>query len=633
MRTTLTLPRLRPVGLLVALAAVLVTPASAAQADGPSLRPCSGVPELPAARCGSVRVPLDRANPSLGTTDVAFALVPRRDASRPSLGTIVYNPGGPGAPAITSDGAAFAHSLASVRERRELLLVDPRGTGRSEPLNCAPLSDVGLAFASRRRAVAAVGECGRELGNRAGLYGTAAIADDFEAVRATLGLENLDLWGDSYGTYLMPVYAARHPQHVRSMVLSGAAPIEFDPWGRDRLAAARRAIRLVCARTRSCRGDAVLRDLARLATRLRREPVPLTVVAGDRRFSARIDEGALAAVVYAGGDASHYGRIPAVAASALAGDTAPLRRLVEQYALKSAFAIAQPSILNFAQNIATACHDYPRVFSYADPPAARRAAYERALRAIDPSEFRPFSPTGWTQAGFDALDNCIEWPDDPTAGPPLAPGTQFPDVPVLVLSGDLDANTPSLAGRQAAAQFRRATFVEIPNERHTPTGTACATTLGTRFIATLTVNPRRCAGSKPPPHVIGRAPRRAAELPLAGSSGTPTQRRALGLVVATVGDLEEQAPTILGWGAAGGLRGGRYVAAPKRTIRLLAVRVVRGARVSGALALGRGDRLQGTLRLAGTGVADGRLRVRLAPNGRGRATGVLDRRPVDLAFR
>jgi hypothetical protein len=90
MRTTLTLPRLRPVGLLVALAAVLVTPESAAQADSPSLRPCSGLPELPAARCGSVRVPLDRANPSLGTTDVAFALVPRRDASRPSLGTILY---------------------------------------------------------------------------------------------------------------------------------------------------------------------------------------------------------------------------------------------------------------------------------------------------------------------------------------------------------------------------------------------------------------------------------------------------------------------------------------------------------------------------------------------------------------
>lgn len=418
-------------------------------------------------------------------------------------------------------------------------------------------------------------------------------------MRATLGLEKLDLWGDSYGTYLMLVYAARHPEHVRSMVLSGAAPLDFDPWGRDRLAAARRAIRLVCARTRACRGTAVIRDVARLANRLRRNPVRSRVIAGARRFSARIDEGALAALVYAGGDPSYYGRIPAAAESALAGDMAPLRRMAETYALGVAASLADPSFLNPAQNLATACHDYPRAFSFADPPPARRDAYERALRAIDPSEFWPFSPDGWTDAGFDAVDNCIEWPDDPTAGPPVAPGTPLPDVPVLVLSGDLDANTPSFAGRQAAAQFQHATFVEIPNQGHTPTGTPCATAVGARFIATLTANTRACADTGTPPHVVGRPPRRAAELPLVGSAGTRAQRRALGLVVATVGDLQDQAATIAGWGAAGGLRGGRYVARRNRTIQLVGVRVVLGARVSGALTLGAGDRLNGTFRLAG----------------------------------
>ena len=626
--------RLRSIGMLVpALAAALVVAPPASAQDGPTLARCSGLPGLPAARCGSLRVPLDRVNPGLGTTEVAFALVPRRHASRPSLGTIVHNPGGPGAAAINTDGVDFAKSLASVRSRREVLLVDPRGVGRSEAISCPAFTDVGLAFAPRGRLLAAVGACGRELGNRAGVYGTAAIADDIEAVRATLGLENLHLWGDSYGTYLMPVYAARHPEHVRSMVLSGAAPIEFDSWGRDRLGAARRAIQLVCARTRACRGGGVLRDVARLATRLRRNPVPMKVIAGERRFSARIDEGALAALVYAGGDASHYGRLPAVTASALAGDPAPLRRLAEQYALRSAAAIADPSLLNFAQNVATACHDYPHAFSYADPPAARRAAYEQALEAIDPNEFLPFSPDGWTDAGFDAVDNCIEWPNDPTASSPLAPGTPFPDVPVLVLSGDLDANTPSIAGRQAAAQFRRATFVEIPNQGHTPTGNPCATAVGARFIATLKANPRACAGTGTPPPVSRRPPRRAAQLPLVGSAGTRAQRRALGLVLTTVGDLQEQAPTIAGWGAAAGLRGGRYVAARNGTIRLLAVRVVRGARVSGALRVLPGERLKGTLRLAGPGVDDARLRVRLAPNGHGRATGMLDGRHVDLAFR
>jgi pimeloyl-ACP methyl ester carboxylesterase len=624
--------RLRFIGMLVPAlaAALLATPPALAQ-DGPTLAPCSGLPGLPAARCGSVHVPLDRANPSLGTTEVAFALVPRRDASRPSLGTIVYNPGGPGASAINAEAVGFTRGLGSLRRRREVLFVDPRGTGRSEALTCRAISDPGLAFAPRSRVLAAVGACGRELGNRVGLYGTAAVADDFEAVRAALGLERLDLLGGSYGTYLMPIYAARHPEHVRSMALSGAAPLDFDPWGRDRLGAARRAIRLVCARTRACRGEAVLRDLARLATRLRRKPVPFSVSAGGRRFSARIDEGALAAVVYGGGNA-HYGLIPAAAASALAGDTAPLRRLVGNYALAVAAFAANRSFFNAAQNVATACHDYPRAFSYADPPAARRAAYERALRAIDPSEFRPFSPDGWTDAGFDAVDNCIEWPNDPTAGPPLAPGTPLPDVPVLVLSGDLDANTPSFAGRQAAAQFRRATFVEIPNEGHTPTGAPCADAVAARFIATLTANPRACAGTGEPPPVSGRPPRRAAELPLVGTAGTRAQRRALGLIVATVGDLQEQAGTIGSWGAAGGLRGGRYVAARNGTIRILAVRVVFGARVSGALTLLPGDRLKGTLRLAGPGVEDGRLQVRLAPNGHGRATGLLGGRHVDIAF-
>jgi hypothetical protein len=380
-------------------------------------------------------------------------------------------------------------------------------------------------------------------------------------------------------------------------------------------------------------GIGVLAARRRRAGRPLRRSVPLRVIAGDRRFSARVDEGALAALVYAGGEPSHYGRLPAAVASALAGDPAPLRRLAEQYALRSAAAIVDPSLTNFTQNLATACHDYPRAFSYADPPAARRAAYERALAAIDPSEFLPFSPNGWTDAGFDAVDNCIEWPGDPAAGPPLAPGTVFPDVPVLVLSGDLDANTPSFAGRQAAAQFRRATFVEIPNQGHTPTGNPCATAVAARFIATLEANPRACAGTGTPPPVSGRHPRRAAELPLVGRAGTRAQRRALGLVVATVGDLQEQAATVGGWGAAGGLRGGRYVAGAHNTIRLLGVRVVFGARVSGALTLLPGDRLKGTLRLAGPAVEDGRLQVRLAPDGHGRATGLLGGRRVDLAFR
>ena len=79
--------------LLIAVAVGIGLGGSATAADGPVLGACTGLPELARARCGTIRVPLDRVNPSLGTTRVAFAFLPRRETSRPSLGTLVPNPG------------------------------------------------------------------------------------------------------------------------------------------------------------------------------------------------------------------------------------------------------------------------------------------------------------------------------------------------------------------------------------------------------------------------------------------------------------------------------------------------------------------------------------------------------------
>lgn len=606
--------------LLIALAVGLGLGGAATAADGPILGACAGVPELARGQCGTIRVPLDRANASLGTTQVAFAFLPRRDSSRPSLGTLVPNPGGPGVSVIGSSEGQYTRSLAPLLDRRDLLLVDPRGTGRSDAIACKSLGGAALAFSTGEQSVARIGACGRELGARVGSYNSAAVADDIEAVRAALGLQQLDLWGDSYGTFLMPVYAARHPEHVRSIVLNAASPITTDPWGRDRLGAAVRGIRLVCARTRACNGDAVLRDIARLATRLRTRPV------------AGIDEGRLAEIVFTGGDPSIFGRVPAAVASALAGDFASLRRLVENQALKYAAILVHP-IFSPAQNLATHCHDYSRAFSYADTPAARRAAYGRALDAIDPRDFWPFSPDGWANTSQGGAA-CLDWPHDMTAGPPVPAGARFSDVPVLVLSGDLDANSPSSAGRLAAAQFPHATFVEIPNAGHTPVANSrCALTLGLRFVATHQANARACARTGTPPAVASRAPRRAAELPLVPAKGsTSAERRALGLIVVTAGDLLEQGGILELAGKARGLRGGRYAVRRDGAVRLLGVRVVRDASVSGVLRSARTG-LTGALQLAGPGVPAGRLQVQLTEAGSCRARGTLNGRRVDFNAR
>src|SRR5207247_6465749 len=112
-------------------------------------------------------------------------------------------------------------------------------------------------------------------------------------------------------TMLMPVYAARHPQHVRSIVLSGAQPIALDPWARDVLRAVRRVIRLVCRRTHSCSGRRVLEGLGRLAPRLRSHPVLFSAPSPIGRVRLKLGERELAKATYGRGNPWVYGLLPA----------------------------------------------------------------------------------------------------------------------------------------------------------------------------------------------------------------------------------------------------------------------------------------------------------------------------------
>ena len=170
-----------------------------------------------------------RGDPSLGTTKVAFAVRPRGDRSRPSLGTILATDGGPGygstaAPFVRSVNAA----LAPLLRRREIVYVDARGTGRSDVLNCRTLQ-AGLILEST-----AIGECANQLGPRFAGYTTGETADDLDAVREALGLGKVFYYGDSYGTLLGQAYAVRHPGSLRGLILDSAYPAD-DPYDRTLL--------------------------------------------------------------------------------------------------------------------------------------------------------------------------------------------------------------------------------------------------------------------------------------------------------------------------------------------------------------------------------------------------------------
>jgi pimeloyl-ACP methyl ester carboxylesterase len=193
------------------------------------------------------------------------------------------------------------------------VLIDPRGTGRSHALDCG----FNELPATRQAYVRAFGRCGKRLGRQARAYTSAATADDFEAVRAHLGIAKLDLYGVSYGTYLMTVFAQRHPTSVRSIVLSSAFPLRFDMWARANARAMRLAIRRVCARstTGKCNGARTLRQLGRLARRLRANPIPYRVDGKPRV----LDETSLAGIAYWAD--VEIGKLPAIVRAALRGDT------------------------------------------------------------------------------------------------------------------------------------------------------------------------------------------------------------------------------------------------------------------------------------------------------------------------
>jgi pimeloyl-ACP methyl ester carboxylesterase len=424
----------------------------------------------------------------------------------------------------------------------------------------------------------------------------------------------------------MPVYAGRHPEHVRSIVLDGAFPIAFDPWGRDVLRSVRRVIGLVCRRTHRCSGRRVLTRIGRLARRLRRHPVRFTahIPVGPVRLT--LDERLLANVTFGGGDPRVYGLLPAAVDAAVDHDLAPLRRLAAVSRINEVGAFfADPTLVSLGAAAAVSCHDYPRPYDPAAAPAVRHAQYRRALAALDPAQFRPFSARAWLGTDIDAGPKCLDWPADRTAGSPLR-GHRIPDVPVLVQSGDLDTNTPIEQGRRAAAQFAHPIYGIVANAGHTPDVQPCGVAMAIDFIKRLRTNPNRCRHVGRPPRVVGRPALHAAQLRAPRVRAAAPVRRAVRVALATLAD-ERTAAAYSGMtGAIDALRGGTYVVAPNR-VRFVGARVVTDAAAYGTLEIGRRS-TRARLRLRGRGVPRSRLALRTAGRTT-RITGTVGRRHVD----
>jgi pimeloyl-ACP methyl ester carboxylesterase len=144
------------------------------------------------------------------------------------------------------------------------------------------------------------------------------------------------------------------------------------------------------------------------------------------------------------------------------------------------------------------CNDFPTLWNRRAPVPVRLRQFASRRARLSPVAFRPFSARAWTSPILDRGNVCIRWPD--RNGPRQRTAGPFPDVPVLVTSGDLDPNVPTREGRQASHQFPDARVVNVPNAGHVPEAepSGCAASITFDFIRNQRLGDTSCLATIPP---------------------------------------------------------------------------------------------------------------------------------------
>ena len=245
---------------LSCLTAVLVAFAPAVANAAPAGRlaqPVGPVPALSWAACGTAAagtaagvqcataaLPMDYDQPQGTQVHIAVARVPAREPTQ-RIGSLFFDFGGPGAPAVNYLQAAGAGIFSALNARFDIVAFDPRGVGQSTPaIDCqvdketagplprpAPTPVTLDPAALVARAQSYVDTCVANNGEILKHVSTANVARDMDGLRAAVGDERLSYLGFSYGTFLGATYAALFPNRYRALVLDG--PVDPVAWIHD----------------------------------------------------------------------------------------------------------------------------------------------------------------------------------------------------------------------------------------------------------------------------------------------------------------------------------------------------------------------------------------------------------------
>lgn len=412
-----------------------------------------------AVQCGVLSRPLDPHRPEGARIELHYMVVPAT-AQRKRPDPLFFFAGGPGQSAIAVAGQ-MAPLLGRLGQRRDLVFIDQRGTGRSAPLDCD--DDEALPLAERfdpEALVARVATCRQKLQilphGDLRQYTTPIAMADVDAVRAALGVERVNLLGVSYGTRAALEYLRQFPQRVRRVVLDGVAPADMvlpASLARD-TPAVFEAVMAACAAEPAC-AQRHPRLAARWNEWLRALPRALHTVdpANGREQTLTLDREAVVQLLRV----PLY--LPALGASLpYAMEEAMEGRLTALVGLQSALGSDRRGAVALGMHFSVVCaEDYPRL-SEAPLPGDFGEGAARPYRRLCPDWPKGALPEGYGQLAVSAA-------------------------PVLAFSGGLDPVAPPRHGeRVVAALGAKARHVVVPNAGHGVLGLGCARELVHDFI-------------------------------------------------------------------------------------------------------------------------------------------------------
>jgi pimeloyl-ACP methyl ester carboxylesterase len=381
--------------------------------------------------------------------------------------------GGPGQAA--TDLAMQANMiLGQLNTKRDIVLIDQRGTGKSNPLTCKlpEVETMEMADAAMRRTATLkfVTECRDKLAQKADLshYGSTTAMADYDEVRAALGAEKINLWGGSYGTRTAQEYLRRYPDRVRTVTLDGVASPSLalpENFARD-AGAALEAVFVSCEKSEVCakKYPNLRADFTNTLESLRKTPRkitmpdPLTNLPRDIVLSDAGFLGSVFMTLYAPQMAA---MLPEVITSAAKGNFTPIS------ALSGSTMGGMEESIAFGMRLSVSCNeDVPRI------TAAQREAAKKIA---------PFGD--WFINEFSTA--CEVWPKGKVKDDFFTPVKS--EKPVLIFSGGLDPVTPKSFGEEVKKNFSNSLHIVAPNIGHGVAHQACGPQIVKKFVETASV--------------------------------------------------------------------------------------------------------------------------------------------------